>query len=311
MNLEKRKYDFGFTVSSLGSYTDQVSDQLLMEAIAGGNTAQWVTVLPNVKYKKALNFLGGVIDVEARACGSTAGSSTTVFTQKTLEVVSFQVKEELCVEDLVTKWTAMKMAPGSKNDQLPFEQAIAEFKTKQIQDNLEKTYWIGDNTGSGTYPLFDGYYTILSGDTNRVKSTYSGVTITASNAIDVIDDMIVKIPNEIADKGLVGFCGYNVFKLIVQAWRNENYYSYNVDGMENWVFQVPGTTVKIVATHGLDGTNHVILTTPENLYIGTDVEDEYNQFKLMYVDYHDLIMFRAYGKIGVQIAFPAYCVCNF
>lgn len=310
MKISKEKLNFSYDVSTIGSYVDQVSDELIATAIAGSNTAQMVTVLPNVKGTKALNLMGGVLDLEARACTSTAGSGTVALTQRTITVKDLQVKEEFCPSNLHDTWLSMKMAPGSTNDSIPFEQAIADFKMKQIQKTLDYTYWQGNSANSAaTYQLFDGFYTLLSAATNRVKIT--GSTITSSNVIDIVDDVIDSIPEDIQDEEVMIFMGHNIFRLLVAAWRNENYYSYNVDGMESWKFKIPGTTVTAVAVTGLNGTNYLIASTANNLFIGTDILDEANQFTMKYSDYHDTIAFRVYFKAGVQIAYDEYCICNF
>ena len=71
---------------------------------------------------------------------------------------------------------------------------------------------------------------------------------------------------------------------------------------------VPGTNVKVVAVKGLNGTSRLILSRQANLYIGTDLLNDAEQFSIFYSKDNDEVRFVAKLKIGTQLAFPEFVV---
>jgi hypothetical protein len=61
----------------------------------------------------------------------------------------------------------------------------------------------------------------------------------------------------------------------------------------------------VMPTNGLTGTNRAFVIQPKNIIFGTDLENEWEQFKMWYSEDDDLVKFSAKWRAGVQIAFPA------
>ena len=67
---------------------------------------------------------------------------------------------------------------------------------------------------------------------------------------------------------------------------------------------MPGTTIKVIAVQGLNGTSKIYAGRISNLFIGTDLLNEEEQFELLHDPYAMNIKFMAAFKFGVQFAFP-------
>jgi hypothetical protein len=67
---------------------------------------------------------------------------------------------------------------------------------------------------------------------------------------------------------------------------------------------IPATNVRMIAVGGLSGTNRMFLARLSNLFVGTDLANEEEEYRFWYSQDNDEVRFRATMKYGVQIAFP-------
>jgi hypothetical protein len=142
-------------------------------------------------------------------------------------------------------------------------------------------------------------------------NTSSATAITASNIIGLVDDVTAVVPTDILGlSDLYLFVGYDVYRTYALALRNANLFHYT--GAENqgedFSQMVPGTNVRVVAVRGLNGTDRMFLTNGSNLYFGTDLLSDAEEFKIFYDMNDDEVRFRAKWKQGVQAAFPEFIV---
>jgi hypothetical protein len=206
------------------------------------------------------------------------------------------------------------MQPGSYNEEIPFEQMFSEEKAGKINAVIDDIIWKGDTvSGTGNLALCDGFLVLansLSGDT-VAGNTSAATSITAANIIDLVDDMVAAIPSDIIDADdLHVFMGYEVYRLYAKALRDANLFHYTgaEDQGEDFSQMVPGTNVRAIAVRGLNGTNRMILSRAANLYFGTDLLNDSEEFRIFYSEDNDEVRFRAKWKMGVQFAFPEFVV---
>lgn len=304
-----------FVVSSLTNYTNEQSTNLLSAALFGGKTAKLMyeagQVQVGIKNAETLNILSSSVYFQSDACGLTPSGLTT-FTQRTITVAAIGVEETLCPKSLEKKWMGVQMAPGSA-EALPFEEQIGLEKANVIANQLEIAMWQGTVATSNTNPntnKFDGFTTILTalgfgGAGDPVSgNTISATAITTSNIDDILDAIYAAIPSAIASKeNLVCFCGIDTYKKYLVNLKNANLYHYmpEAGAME---MIVPGTNMKLIAVGGLDGTNKLVATHLTNLFVGTDLANEEEQYKFVFDPISENVYFKAKMKYGVQIAFP-------
>ena len=60
----------------------------------------------------------------------------------------------------------------------------------------------------------------------------------------------------------------------------------------------------MIGVGGLSGTNRMFLSRLSNLFVGTDLANEEEEYRFWYSQDNDEVRFRATMKYGVQIAFP-------
>lgn len=308
----------GFSLASLTAYTEQNNFPLLTKAVFGAKTIGMMTPQPGIKSAHTLNFLDTDAKFQAGGSCSFNASGTTSFTQRTLTVGKIAVMEEICIPDLEAYYLQTQLPTGSHYSDMPFEQQWTELKASLIASQLETAVWQGD-TGSANANLkrFDGLIKIIDAEGTVVASTGGqGTAISSSNVRTVIEGIYTNIPAAIIDKDdLRVFMGWDVFRILINKLTADNLYHYTADdAAKSGEMYYPGTTLRIVAVHGLDGLNTtgktcIVAARTSNMFFGTDMMGEEDNFRLAEMtDLSNAIRFRVDFKAGVQIAFPAEIV---
>ena len=315
-----------FEVSGLGNYTKENIDLLVKNSLFEARTQQLIlaegNTLVGVKSAEAVNRM----DTDAffqsdSGCGFSA-SGTTTFSQRTLTVGKWRVNEILCQKDLEAKYLQQALKAGGTYDTLAFEADFVEQKAGKIAEAIEVALWQANATGSagsnGLLNKFDGIKTLITAagatvvDANVSGFYGSGAPITGINtgavAKSAVNAVIKALPAKIQGKNdTVIFCGWDVYTLLIEAYVDANLYHFNPGGDNknaNSEFIVPGTGYRVIPVHGLDNTIDIYAMRMSNIFLGTDLLGEENQFKIWYSDDDDNIKFAARAKMGVQIAFP-------
>ena len=248
---------------------------------------------------------------DGASCGFNASGSTT-FTQRTVTPGKIKVNEALCPKDLEAKYLQKALPTGSMYDSVPFEQEYSEKKAKTIAAQLETALWQGD-TSSVNVNLnkFDGLVKLIgaaSGVVAANASTFiSGAplsSITAANVISIFDGVYQAIPAKVvAADDMTIFCGQDLFRTYTVALKNSGSFNYQIDVKADSEFVLPGTTIKVIAVAGLNGTNKVYAMRLSNMFLGTDLLNEEEKFEIFYAKEADQVRFVSEFKFGVNIAF--------
>jgi len=301
-------------VAGLTAYVDENKMALIKKAVLGGRTLRYITVQPDIKSSATINIINSDLVAQAGACGWSEDGET-ILTQQVLSVCPIKVNESICLDTLEQYYTQKMMNPGSYNETIPFEEIYASEKADKINALIDDLLWKGDTVaGTGNLALCDGI--IYQADHVWSGSTVDGninseTSITAANIIDIVDGMNSVTPTDILGlNDLYLFMGYDTYRTWALALRNANLFHYT--GAENqgedFSQMIPGTNVRAVAVRGLNGTNRMFLTNGSNLYFGTDLLSDAEEFKIFYDMNDDEVRFRAKWKQGVQAAFPEFIV---
>lgn len=303
-----------FVVSSLNNYTNEQSTDLLVKALFGSKTASTLQsagqVQVGVKSSASLNLLASTVYFQADGCGYNPSGATT-FTQRNITVGAVKVEETLCPKTLEAKWMQTQIMAGSPT-MIPFEEQIGSEKSAVIADTLEVAMWQGDTaSGNPNINRFDGFNKIIAAASptlgNGAPTTFTSVT--NANIDDIIDQMYAQLPSRVATKSdLVCFLGVDAFKLMLVNLKNANLFHYVADAPQSMELVYPGTNVKLIAVGGLTGTNKLFMGSLSNFFVGTDLANEEESYKLWYSEDNDEVRFRTTFKYGVQVAFPAEIV---
>ena len=307
----------GFDVSALANYTKENEALLVTSSVLGAKTAALIksagNVMVGVKSSEKINIMEtDAIFQDGASCGFNASGSTT-FTQRTVTPGKIKVNEALCPKDLEAKYLQKALPTGSMYDSVPFEQEYSEKKAKTIAAQLETALWQGDTTSVNVnLNKFDGLVKLIgaaSGVVAANASTYiSGAplsSITDANVISIFDGVYKAIPAKVvAADDMTIFCGQDLFRTYTIALKNSGSFNYQIDVKADSEFVLPGTTIKVVAVAGLNGTNKVYAMRLSNLFLGTDLLNEEEKFEIFYAKEADQVRFVSEFKMGVNIAFP-------
>jgi len=306
-----------FSVSTLAAYTKENEQLLVSASVLGSKTAGLVkdqgNVMVGVKSAETINIMNtDAIFQDGSSCGFNA-SGLTSFTQRTVTVGKIKVNEALCLKDLESKYLQKALPAGSKYDSMVYSEEYSNLKASKIASQLENALWQG-NTGSVDVNLnkFTGLLSLITSagasivNANSVPFHGSVETaITAGNVISIFDSIYKAIPAQVVDKDdMVIFCGMDTFRTYTVALKTANQFHYTVDQKANGEFVLPGTTIKVIAVQGLNGTNDIVAMRVSNLFIGTDLLNEEERFEIFYAKEADQVRFVAEFKMGVNFAFP-------
>ena len=300
-----------YSFTGLTSYTDQERLPLITKAVFSARSAALFTKQVGIKFAAALNLMDTDAVLQGGdTCGYTS-SGTTTFSQRVITVGRMKVQETLCPRSLEQYWMQTQLTAGSTYEGVPFEQAFSEQKALRIAEALENAIWQGNTYFSGINQLLNAASgSTISGNTGAVSAS---VGITATNVIGIFDAIYNQIPQAILTKqDLVIFCGWNNYRTLVQAFKQGNatgglavlYNQVDLASLANGEFIYPGTNVRVIAVPGLTNTNRIVCTYLGNLFYGTDLLSDEEQFSIWFSKDNDEVRFQAAFKAGVQFAYP-------
>lgn len=312
------------SVSSLTSYIIENEDLLVVKSLFGARTSDLIrsegTVMTGVKFAEKINILAtDAIFQNGTGC-TRVSSGNTSLTQRQVTIGEIAVVEDICVKTLNTVYMSKKLAKGSDNNVLPFEQEYSDLKANTVAKQLEIAIWQGDTTsGNANLSRFDGYIKLIDAAGTAVNANLaayngigaiaSGTGIIASNVKAIVNSMWLALPADVTGQDDIRiFCGWDVFNKFINAFTDQNLFNFAPTGSEvsaaNGVVIIPGTNYKLTAVHGLDGTNRLFSMRMSNMFAGVDLENEYESFSMMEDQFKDYLRFKVQFKYGVNVAFP-------
>jgi hypothetical protein len=311
--MANKKYDFGFNLSSLATYTDEVGGELIRRAILEGETAKIIKVQPGIKGSQSINLLDSTLYVQDGSCGWTSSGATT-YTQRDIAVCAYKVNEALCPADLNDYWLGQLLTPGSYNETVPFEQQIAELKTAQISQYIENLMW-GASSASTCFSGFKELFGKLGTGTTTVTGGISlngQVALTSASALTQVDALVEQIPDDVVDRtDWVVFMSHANYRKYLINYRTANYFHFNPENSyQDFKTFHPATNILVHPVGGLNGSNLMVLAPAGYLVMGVDLMSDSETLKMFYSEDFDEVRLRSNFKIGVQVAWPQFVITN-
>lgn len=260
-------------VNTLPEYINEHKDELLVKAIAGNKTLDYVDIMAGVKHKDALNFLDSEVELAAAECGwNPAGSDT--FSQKYIEVKPVSVQKEFCWLDMKEKFMNYQLKFEAGRETLPFEQKIAESNMVAIQEAVENLVWQGDETIG-----IDGWLKQLAEDADVIDVEFAeGATVATK-----VDAVVAAIPVAALKKGVNVFMSYTDFRAYVAEMNGSCCAGRPIiDAASDSIVYSGDSRIKIVPVLGLEGTGKIVASPATELIYGTDIEGSENTYRLFY-----------------------------
>lgn len=324
-------------LSALTAYVDQIGEpNLITESVFSSRTAKLVRVQKGVKGQQALNIYTTTQNWQPAACGLISPTGSQALTQTVIATNDMMSQMAICMvgaNSLSKYWTGVLMPKGINQEEptpKQFAEAMIHEEILKSGDFCENISWQGNtgtqsfSSGIGNMSLTNGFLYQLyfgTGASSIISTTYSwtgGTTpalLTPTNAISTIQGMIGALPQAIADKELMVFCGLANYRTIVNALLDKQTFNetfYVIDNGGNkipWAFHWPYTfNVTVVAVGGLQGRKDLVLTMPENLVLGVDGEHDEEEFRVWYDPTYNSIFGRTMVRLGTAIPQPQYVV---
>jgi hypothetical protein len=309
-----KKLKFGYDLSNINEFVNEERfPELLTKAVFSGKTAQAMPMQSGIKYKDVLNKLDiEVFFQDGAPCALTA-SGATEFTQVEIAVGKVALLQTFCPRDLEDYWTRVGLPAGSYYDTMAFEAAWESHMSALVSEQVEKMLWQSDLlAGTGNFAFFDGFNTTIDATAGVINGNPTGITtvtgISTTNVIGIFNGMVNLLPQSLQGQADVVFvCGWDTFRKLLQAYFTLNNFHYG-DAASGSPYQtgeilIPTFGLKVVALHGLDGTNRIHLSRLSNYRIGTDLENDFEQYEIFYEQKEDLVYYRLRAKLGTQIVF--------
>lgn len=279
-------------VTSLPEYVEQNRIGLIAEAVLGARTASLINFQTGIKTSAAINLLTTDVDFQdGSACGFNAAGEQTL-SQRLIETGLIKVNMEYCDKNLLKTYAqhGVKVAAGAKT--LPFEEDFVNAVVANVKAGLEKGIWQGTEQ-------FDGLLQILEAEEGKVTVTGQ----TKANAYDAIKAVVAAVKPTMLKEDLRIFVGTDFYVAYIQELVEKNLYHYSAND-DNFEIVVPGTTIKVTAVDGLNGTNKIVMSRASNLYYGTDMEGDEEKFDFWYSKDNGVFRLAIEFNAGVQVAFP-------
>jgi len=277
-----------YNLASLGTYTDELSFELISKAVLQTNVMDYATVRSGLKFgTTTINLLDGTITVADRACGwNEAGN--LVYTQVDIDMQEKQTKQALCPTDLRDYYLAERLSASAHAEEVPFEEVVANLFVEKIRK------WNEDYLGGK----------ILTDITVANGAIDSGQTVasTASTIVDDVMDLIDAVPASVLDRDDLGvIMSPAYFNMLRRALVAQNLFHFNpADTNSNTELMMPGTDFKVIKSSGFSGDGFVAGPLGD-LVVGVGLEDDFDNLKIFYSADNDEVRVMAAWRLGLGV----------
>ena len=317
MKNNLRKLNFNYDLGGLSTYVDQLSADIISEAVLTPVTMKYVNVIPGIKGTQNVNLLSETLTVQTGTTCGWSDQGDVTFTVAPVAVQSLKVNQSLCLQELNTLWLGQYLNAGSYNENAPFEQAIVDLQTRQIKRYNEDLLWnasSGSSSFSGFIELFANTSGVvsLSGQTALCSVTGSSTQEKAYNVLAQIDNLIQNLDRNVYDRDDVKiYMSQTQFKCYLTAIRNVNNFHFTEPSLGQ-VFTTfhPQTNYEVVGCPGLNGSDLIVIGPMQYMLVGTDLMSDEDSFRAWWSQDFQEVRIMSAWKLGTQIAFPQFFVTN-
>lgn len=285
-------------VSTLSNYVEEKRLPLIAKSFLRGKTIDLIQLETGVLQDTALNLVSASVEFgDGASCGWNPTEGVAL-SQRLLKPTFLKVNQVFCDKDLLKKWASYEVKLAAGREQLPFEEKFLEEIANAINESIEKLVWQGDSSKDNEP---DGFLKILeTGGSGVVSTTWSEGT-TAYNKIKAVYNAI---PANIIDKeDTVIFVGEETYREFIQDLVAANLYHFSPD-YKAGEYMVPGTSIRVIAVNGLNGTGKIVAGRLSNFFYGVGAEDDKDTFDFWYSQDNREFRLAAYFAIAVQVAYP-------
>ena len=268
------------------TYAGEFAGKYIAAALLSAKTLdnQYITIMPNVKYKSVIQSIAVDSIVNDASCNFTT-SGTVALSERILEPKELQVNLELCKQEFVDSWEALQLG-YSAFDEIPkdFNDFLISYVAGKVAQATEESIWRGVSATNGQ---FQGIYTALSssvvagGTTAPVTSSVSG-SITSTNVLAALNALVDAIPATVYGKeDVLIYVPTNVVKAYQQALAG------GAQGANGWNNQL-NVGEKPLNFNGIElafcpglASSAMVAAQKSNLYFGTGLLSDHNEVRVL------------------------------
>lgn len=310
----------GFVVSSLSNYTKDNAEKLIVDSMFSAKFAAAAYAKGNVqtgiKTAERIHLLDtDVYFQDDSGCGFTSTGNTT-FTARTITVGAIKHNESICPKDLRPKYTQVLLKNGSLSENEAsaiLAESWTSLKVAKVAEKVEVALVQGDtDSGNPNLNKFDGLLKVASiaagavqANTAALMGGSAATSFTTSNIRTAVDAVWRSLPEGVKGKDDVEIMiGTDLFDLYTASLVAANLFHYMPAEAQKYELTIPGTGYKLVGYPGFSGSNKIVGARWENIYIGTDLANEEEEFKTWYSEDDDNVKLKIAFKLGIQVAKP-------
>ena len=254
----------GFNKEALPLYVEQNSNKLIRDVILGSDTAKEFTLQTGVKTQTALNLVStNIVFQDGSTCGFNA-QGESVLSQRTITANPIKVNMNWCDKELMN--TALqhdvRVAAGQKT--LPFEAEFVGDVIANVNNAYDRMLWMGDTSSSDAILKWtDGIVKHLTASDGITVSAQK-LTHAEGNYKEAVDAVIKAIPSAVIKNATV-YMGWDFYRGYIMDLQAANLYHNAGDGLTAGETFYQGSTIRIKAVSGLDGTGIIVAGDKRNL----------------------------------------------
>ena len=311
----KKKFEFSYDLSALPTFNSYGSD-MLIKSILGLTLPKYATIRPNLKgTTEKVGFVTNDVILQDLSCGFDP-TGDTVQNLVTVDLCNKKVNQTLCPTDLYDTYLSQMLSNDNFQEQVPFEEVILTDISNRIANQVEKQLWNNTVASGGTYgsACFDGVGALITSGNGATQIAYSAAT--SSNGLDVFTAIYENIPSNVLHRDdLVIFTSYSNYRGLVSSMRNSSFVNlFTLDSAgaaqgEEWSLILPGTSVRVIPTVGLDGVSAYYAGPASYFMVG--MNSEIMTVKSIYDPFENIVKILANVTYGLGVFDPAsFAVCK-
>jgi hypothetical protein len=303
-----KAFNFATTLVESHSYVGEQALEYILACFLKNRTADsGVRVVTDIIKSAFVAKLAGSNLVQCGDNCTFSPTGTLTATEVELTPCTMYINIELCYNDLVGLWNGL--SSGDLNSQdlgADFNRALVEVLVKTMGEYFEDVIWNGSTTGSSGYTL-TGCTCAVSGidsliTTHALHTT--GVTITKSNVVGYVDELIASLPSCILE---------DTSKL--KIYMNPKTFLYYRQALMSLGINTPcevdcGSTYDGIPIYvvGKIDDNKMYAIQPENIVIGVGSMDNFSYVKVLDMREQTLdnsVRMAIQGKVDVKLIYEA------
>jgi hypothetical protein len=298
--------------TALGAYFRKDKDQIFMKMLLGMDIGHSFDEWDDCKDEVVLPQLG-ITDLVKPAddLNFTPTSNAIQFGARIAKVRRWKVDLLIVPGQLEKSWLGKYKKKGSDAFDIPLEQYIMNYIIAKVQENIRmKALYKGVYNASGTTPtdIFNGILKIIADEltAGSITAVVTGA-ITSANVIDkmllVYDGLDEAYKNTLTNMPV----NSTIFDWAIRKFNpilNTSLISTDTQAMQNGgrinQFPLPGTNCVVVREPGLQTSQRIHVTTPDNKIYMTDSMGEENNIKIQEFERSLKLMIDAKGGVDFK-----------